>query len=585
MRQPTGLSKTVAVLLLVLLTAGMGWYIAPRLAQLGSGETVHWQVDVGYSEQASSPYEEQMLLQELYADSLRQDIVSAIEQVAGQGTVQATVLAQLDLTRERIDRQNLSRQLRVKELLESTGTTIRKLSASILIDGQMIRDERGHSIYQPRTKAEIAQYTKLAKGIMGFDEERGDMIEVLNLPFKNRVPSLLGVPIPKWINGLCFIAFAGMMIGLIWYFILPMLRLLIQPVETGSKVATQNLFDRVEELCRQSSERAADIIRRALKRNDTKRNGRHYHSADYAAIVLLAINKDLSRRICRYLSVSELRQLGMRTGRLGSVPSADVKIALEKFIRAFNNPVGIQGSSETARSFLQEVHPEGQHVYSEMRLTEKGKTIWEQLEQLEIGDLCAFLQRKKPETAALILSSLSDEKAGQILTILPVDTSRRILVHLSHLKRIHPDILEKLSMEIAPAVYELLHRPRTASGAERVAAIMKTITAKEQEKLMTAVGNTEQGAERHIRACLKQWDDIMKLSDTAKCKLLKYCDRTIVATALSDLPKDVFDSFARYMTPTIWQVVQQTAERVDKQKAEAARATILKTARMLNLFG
>ena len=156
MRQTTGLSKAVAVLLLVLLTAGMGLYIAPRLAQLGSGEPVRWQVDVGYPEHASSPYEEQMLLQELYADSLRQDIVSAIEQVAGQGTVQATVLAQLDLTREQVDRQNLSRQLRVKELLESTGTTVRKLSASILIDGQMIRDERGHSIYQPRTKAEMA---------------------------------------------------------------------------------------------------------------------------------------------------------------------------------------------------------------------------------------------------------------------------------------------------------------------------------------------------------------------------------------------------------------------------------------------
>ena len=585
MRQTTGLSKTIAVILLILLVVGMGGYVVSQVSQIGGERKPCRLINIGESNQEISPYEEQMLLQELYANNLQKDIVSVIEQVVGKGGVRATVWAQLDLSQEKVNRQNLSRQLRVEELLENIGSVVRKLSVSIVIDGQMVRNERGHLIYQPRTKAEMAQYIKLAKGIMGFDEERGDVIEVLNLPFANRPRLLMGFTFAEWIKALCFVVFVGLMFGLIWCFVIPLLQSMTHLNETGGKATAQHLLNQVERLCNQSSERAAGVVRRALKQPISYRDRRQYGVAEMVAVVLLVIHKSIARDICRYLSEDELRQLGRLTERLGTVPTADVHTALAKFIRYFNSPVGVQGTPEIARRFMQEVHPNGKRIYLKMRLTEKGTTIWERLNQLDIGDLSSFLQHQKPEEAALILSALSDEKAGRILTVLPPEVSRRILIHLSHLKRIHPAVLDKLSMEIAPAVDELLRSSAENSGPDRIADIMKTLTKKEQEKLMAVVGKSERNTEGQIKSYLKQWDDIMQLPHTAMCQLLKYSDQDVFAKALSDLPVDVIGSFAKYMTPAAWQTFRQKIERADKQEAEAARKTILKTARILNLFG
>ncbi len=62
---------------------------------------------------------------------------------------------------------------------------IKKLSLAVIVDGKYKKDEKtGKSTYMPRTEEEIANYKELVKGAVGFSEERGDEIKVLNMPFK-----------------------------------------------------------------------------------------------------------------------------------------------------------------------------------------------------------------------------------------------------------------------------------------------------------------------------------------------------------------------------------------------------------------
>lgn len=60
---------------------------------------------------------------------------------------------------------------------------VNKLSISVLIDGRYITDEEGNRTYQERPPAEIEQIAALVRTAVGFDENRGDVIEVANLQF------------------------------------------------------------------------------------------------------------------------------------------------------------------------------------------------------------------------------------------------------------------------------------------------------------------------------------------------------------------------------------------------------------------
>ena len=66
------------------------------------------------------------------------------------------------------------------------GGEIKRLSVAVLVDGTyktQTVDEKETKVYEPRTEDQLAQIESLVKSAIGFDEERGDTIEVVNMPF------------------------------------------------------------------------------------------------------------------------------------------------------------------------------------------------------------------------------------------------------------------------------------------------------------------------------------------------------------------------------------------------------------------
>jgi flagellar M-ring protein FliF len=63
------------------------------------------------------------------------------------------------------------------------GARVNRISVAVLVDGTYGKNERGDIIYQPRSKEEIDQITALVRTAIGFDQKRGDQVEVVNLRF------------------------------------------------------------------------------------------------------------------------------------------------------------------------------------------------------------------------------------------------------------------------------------------------------------------------------------------------------------------------------------------------------------------
>lgn len=80
---------------------------------------------------------------------------------------------------------------------------VRRQSIAVLVDGAMARAEGGGPEWRARTPEEIAQITTLVRGAVGFNEERGDKVEVVNLRFAEpdagiaAEENLFGLPIGR----------------------------------------------------------------------------------------------------------------------------------------------------------------------------------------------------------------------------------------------------------------------------------------------------------------------------------------------------------------------------------------------------
>ncbi len=81
---------------------------------------------------------------------------------------------------------------------------IQRVSLAVLVDGVETRGPDGAVTWRERSPAELDQIAKLARGAIGFDEHRGDTVEVVNMRFVEAAPSdgqsargILGVPLEK----------------------------------------------------------------------------------------------------------------------------------------------------------------------------------------------------------------------------------------------------------------------------------------------------------------------------------------------------------------------------------------------------
>ncbi len=70
----------------------------------------------------------------------------------------------------------------VQSHTKETGT-VKRLSVAVLLDGTYTKDADGNPKYAPRTEEELKQYTTLVKSAIGFDEKRGDKVELVNMQF------------------------------------------------------------------------------------------------------------------------------------------------------------------------------------------------------------------------------------------------------------------------------------------------------------------------------------------------------------------------------------------------------------------
>jgi flagellar M-ring protein FliF len=63
------------------------------------------------------------------------------------------------------------------------GGRVNRISVAVLVDGAYTKNDKGETTYQPREKEEIDRIAALVRTAIGFDQKRGDQIEVVNLRF------------------------------------------------------------------------------------------------------------------------------------------------------------------------------------------------------------------------------------------------------------------------------------------------------------------------------------------------------------------------------------------------------------------
>lgn len=90
------------------------------------------------------------------------------------------------------------------QYVQQGGGGLKRLSVAVVVNYRKTTDKSGNSVMQPLSEAETAQITSLVKEAMGYSQERGDTLNVVNSPFasteREALPELPFWKQPKYVE-------------------------------------------------------------------------------------------------------------------------------------------------------------------------------------------------------------------------------------------------------------------------------------------------------------------------------------------------------------------------------------------------
>jgi len=174
----------------------------------------------------------------------RDNQVTVVNEIPGGGQRQTTAA---DANASPRDQSRKSEEIVNYEISKTTktevieGGRVNRVSVAVLVDGTYGKNDKGEVAYQPRSKEEIDQIAALVRSAIGFDQKRGDQVEVVNLRFAE-TPAIQNAEPSGWLSALQFSkddimrAIEMVVMGLLGFVVLlmvvrPLVRRIIAPDE------------------------------------------------------------------------------------------------------------------------------------------------------------------------------------------------------------------------------------------------------------------------------------------------------------------------------------------------------------------
>ncbi len=143
---------------------------------------------------------------------------------------------------------------------------VNRISVAVLVDGNYIKNDKGELVYQERGKEELDRIATLVRSAIGFDQKRGDQVEVVNLKFAE-APAVAPLNEPTGILGMLqftkddvmYVIELGVMMLLSLVVLFMVIRPLVKRILASEEVASLST-DMVPALTDASAEEAAQNL-------------------------------------------------------------------------------------------------------------------------------------------------------------------------------------------------------------------------------------------------------------------------------------------------------------------------------------
>jgi flagellar motor switch protein FliG len=208
------------------------------------------------------------------------------------------------------------------------------------------------------------------------------------------------------------------------------------------------------------------------------------------------------------------------------------------------------------------------------------------LKWMDARAVATLIEAEHPQIIAIVLASLDDDHAAQVLAQLPSALRANVLQRVARLQFIDPTAMDELDKVLEKQLGRVSKTPpRAVNGLASAAAIMNSVDAELETTVMGSLREQDEELTDRIAELMFVFDDLVALDDRGMQRLIREISVDTLVVALKGVDTDLQEKFFSNMSSRAADMLREDLDAkgpVKLSEVEAAQRDILATAKQLS---
>ncbi len=310
-----------------------------------------------------------------------------------------------------------------------------------------------------------------------------------------------------------------------------------------------------------------------------------------AAVLLISLGPEYSAEIFKHLTDEEIEELTLNIANMNKVDPVKKEEILDEFYQICVAQEYIsEGGINYAKDVLEKAlgSQKAMDIIGKLTASLQVKPF-DFARKAEPSQLLNFIQNEHPQTIALILSYLSSEKSGQILSALPQVKQSEVAQRIATMDRTSPEIIREVEGVLEGKLSSLVSQDyTTAGGIESIVDILNSVDRGTEKNIMDTLEIEDAELAEEIRKRMFVFEDIINLDSASIQRFIREIDNNDLAVALKGATDEVAEVIYGNMSKRMAEMIKEDMEfmgPVRLRDVEEAQQKIVNVIRKLEEAG
>jgi flagellar motor switch protein FliG len=309
-----------------------------------------------------------------------------------------------------------------------------------------------------------------------------------------------------------------------------------------------------------------------------------------AAIFLLTMGEEFTTAFFKKLDEKNIKKIGQHMSEINHIPSDVLNLVMEEFL------TNIQGNGDIMVSggdFLKEVvnktldKETAREVFKV--IGKEGTTVpFSDLTYMSSENLVTIIQGEHPQTIAVVLSYLPNEKAAEVLKLLPDELKTDIALRIVKIGQVDMDVVNELDQVIKKEISKMGGSTKKFDGIEILANILNAVDGNTEESVLSHIEEEDDGLAEMVRQKMFVFEDLLQLEDRNFRDILQNVDNQMLIKALKTSSEEMKNKIFSNLSERASEMLKEDMEvmgPIKLREVEEAQQEIIRTAKRLESEG